>query len=52
MMARLRGALFLAYQVLITPFYAFAMLATFWLPPVRATGWPRTGAACRCSARG
>ena len=29
MMAKLRGVLFLAYQALITPFYAIAMLATF-----------------------
>jgi 1-acyl-sn-glycerol-3-phosphate acyltransferase len=33
-MATFRGLLFLAFQALITPFYAAVMLATFWLPRV------------------
>ena len=58
MMAKLRGALFLAYQVLITPLYAIAMLATFWLPPVprykMAAHWCRMsvlGARVICGVR-
>ena len=58
MMAKLRGALFLAYQALITPFYAIAMLATFWLPPVprykMAAHWCRMsvyGARFICGVR-
>jgi len=56
--AKLRGALFLAYQALITPFYAIAMLATFWLPPVprykMAAHWCRMslyGARFICGVR-
>ena len=58
MIAKLRGALFLAYQALITPFYAIAMLATFWLPPVprykMAAHWCRMsvyGARFICGVR-
>ena len=57
-MAKLRGVLFLAYQALITPFYAIAMLATFWLPPVprykMAAHWCRMsvlGARVICGVR-
>ena len=33
-METFRGLLFLAWQALITPFYAIVMIATFWLPRV------------------
>jgi 1-acyl-sn-glycerol-3-phosphate acyltransferase len=33
-MANLRALAFLLFQAVVTPLYAFAMLATFWLPPV------------------
>lgn len=33
-MSALRSLLFLLFQLVVTPFYAAVMLATFWLPPV------------------
>ena len=57
-MATLRGILFLAWQALITPLYAIAMIATFWLPPVpryrMAASWCRMtllGARWICGVR-
>ena len=49
-METFRGLLFLAWQALITPFYAVVMVATFWLPRVAryniAAHW------CRMSVMG
>ena len=57
-MATLRQILFLAWQALVTPFYAVVMLATFWLPPVprykMAASWCRMvlrGARMFCGVR-
>lgn len=54
----LRGAVLLAFQAVITPLYAAAMLATFWLPPVPryriAANWCRAvlwGARTFCGVR-
>ncbi len=44
-MSTLRSLLFLLFQLVVTPLYAVAMLATFWLPRVpryrMAASWCR-----------
>jgi 1-acyl-sn-glycerol-3-phosphate acyltransferase len=57
-MSTLRGILFLGWQALITPLYAIAMIAMFWLPPVprykMAASWCRMtllGARWICGVR-
>ena len=41
-MSTLRSLLFLLFQLVVTPLYAVAMLATFWLPRVPRYRWPRS----------
>lgn len=57
-MSTLRSLLFLLFQMVVTPFYAAVMLATFWLPRVprynMAKSWCRTnvfGARWICGIR-
>jgi 1-acyl-sn-glycerol-3-phosphate acyltransferase len=46
MASKLRSVAFLLYQCIVTPFYAAAMLATFWMPRIprykMAASWCRT----------
>jgi len=48
-MSAVRSLVFLLYQLVVTPLYAAAMLATFWLPPVpryrMARSWCRVNLA-------
>jgi len=57
-MSALRSVAFLLFQLVVTPLYAAAMLATFWLPPVpryrMARSWCRVnlaGARVICGIR-
>ena len=58
MASKLRSLAFLLYQIIVTPFYAAVMLATFWLPRIprykMAASWCKTnlmGVRALCGIR-
>ena len=51
-MSAVRSLAFLLFQLVVTPLYAAAMLAMFWLPPLPRYRMARSGAASTWAARG